>query len=51
MTDQVDMHEDYGDSANSLLSGLRRVLMAAIGAVALTQEQIDALVAYLSTLQ
>lgn len=41
MTDQMDMHEDYGDSANSLLSGLRRVLMAAIGAVALTQEQIE----------
>jgi len=41
MTDRLDVHEEYGDPANSLLSGLRRVLMAAIGAVALTQEQIE----------
>lgn len=42
MTDQIEMAEDVADlSNNTFLSGLRRVLMAGIGAVALTQEQIE----------
>lgn len=41
MTDQVEITDESTESANSLLSGLRRVLMAGIGAVALTQEQIE----------
>lgn len=41
MTDQMEMREMAGDSSNALLSGLRRVLMAGVGAVALTQEQIE----------
>lgn len=41
MTEQTDVHEEVSDSSNALLSGLRRVLMAGIGAVALTQEQIE----------
>ena len=41
MTDQMEMREMAGDSGNALLSGLRRVLMAGVGAVALTQEQIE----------
>ena len=41
MTDQLDAREDSIDSPNALLSGLRRVLMAGVGAVALTQEQIE----------
>lgn len=38
MADQFEVTEE---SSNTLLSGLRRVLMAGIGAVALTQEQIE----------
>ena len=41
MTDQMEMSETVSDSSNALLSGLRRVLMAGVGAVALTQEQIE----------
>ena len=44
MTDQTDQMETSGavsDSGNAMLSGLRRVLMAGVGAVALTQEQIE----------
>jgi poly(hydroxyalkanoate) granule-associated protein len=41
MTDQLEISEAVGDSSNALLSGLRRVLMAGVGAVALTQEQIE----------
>ena len=41
MTDQIETAEDPMESSNTLLSGLRRVLMAGIGAVALTQEQIE----------
>lgn len=41
MTDQMEMSETVSDSSNTLLSGLRRVLMAGVGAVALTQEQIE----------
>ena len=41
MTDQLEMREMAGDSGNALLSGLRRVLMAGVGAVALTQEQME----------
>ena len=41
MTDQMEMREMAGDSGNALLSGLRRVLMAGVGAVALTQEQME----------
>ncbi len=36
-----EMIEEANESSNTLLSGLRRVLMASIGAVALTQEQIE----------
>lgn len=41
MTDQIETAEDAMESSNTLLSGLRRVLMAGIGAVVLTQEQIE----------
>jgi poly(hydroxyalkanoate) granule-associated protein len=41
MTDQIEAYEESADSSNSFLSGLRRVLMAGIGAVVLTQEQIE----------
>ena len=41
MTDQLEMREMAGDPGNALLSGLRRVLMAGVGAVALTQEQME----------
>lgn len=41
MTDKIEITEEPVESANTFLSGLRRVLMAAIGAVVLTQEQIE----------
>jgi len=41
MTNQDEMIETTGEVGNTLLSGLRRVLMAGVGAVALTQEQIE----------
>jgi len=41
MTNQAETGEAMGESGNTLLSGLRRVLMAGVGAVALTQEQIE----------
>ena len=41
MTDQIEFTEEVVESSNSFLNGLRRVLMAGIGAVALTQEQIE----------
>lgn len=41
MKDEIEFTEELTESANTFLSGLRRVLMAAIGAVALTQEQIE----------
>lgn len=41
MTNQTETGETVGESGNALLSGLRRVLMAGVGAVALTQEQIE----------
>ncbi len=41
MTDQMETSEAVSDSGNAMLSGLRRVLMAGVGAVALTQEQIE----------
>jgi poly(hydroxyalkanoate) granule-associated protein len=41
MTDQIETLEEPVDASNSFLSGLRRVLMAGIGAVVLTQEQIE----------
>ena len=42
MTDQIEVMEEMVESGNNaFLSGLRRVLMAGIGAVALTQEQIE----------
>ena len=41
MTNQDEMSETTGETGNTLLSGLRRVLMAGVGAVALTQEQIE----------
>lgn len=41
MTDQIEFTDETTESGNALLTGLRRVLMAAVGAVALTQEQIE----------
>ncbi|WP_374686284.1 phasin family protein [Promineifilum sp.] len=41
MTDRIDVPEQAAESANTLLAGLRRVLMASIGAMALSQEQIE----------
>jgi poly(hydroxyalkanoate) granule-associated protein len=41
MADQVDMQTEANEASNSLLSGLRRILMASIGAVALAQEEIE----------
>lgn len=41
MTDQVELTEGTTESSNALLSGLRRILMASIGAVALAQEEIE----------
>ncbi len=41
MTDRIEIMEEPGESANTFLSGLRRILMAGVGAVALTQEQIE----------
>ena len=41
MVEQADSGEEAVESGNALLSGLRRVLMAGVGAVALTQEQIE----------
>lgn len=47
MKDEIEFTEELTESANTFLGGLRRVLMAAIGAVALTQEQIEDFVAKL----
>lgn len=41
MTDQIELNEGTTESSNALLSGLRRILMASIGAVALAQEEIE----------
>ncbi len=41
MMEQTEIEEETSESGNALLSGLRRVLMAGVGAVALTQEQIE----------
>jgi poly(hydroxyalkanoate) granule-associated protein len=41
MADQVDMQTEANEASNSLLSGLRRILMASIGAVVLAQEEIE----------
>lgn len=41
MVEQTEIGEEVVESSNALLSGLRRVLMAGVGAVALTQEQIE----------
>ena len=41
MTNQMEISEETAEANNALLSGLRRVLMAGVGAVALTQEQIE----------
>ena len=41
MTDQIEVTEEMTESTNAFLTGVRRVLMAGIGAVALTQEQIE----------
>lgn len=41
MTDQIEVSEETIESTNAFLTGVRRVLMAGIGAVALTQEQIE----------
>jgi poly(hydroxyalkanoate) granule-associated protein len=44
MTDEIHMTEEpteLAEAANPLLASLRRILMAGIGALALTQEQIE----------
>ncbi len=41
MTDQIEFTEEQTETSGTFLSGLRRVLMAGIGAVVLTQEQIE----------
>lgn len=41
MMDQIEIIEEPTETYNTLLIGLRRVLMAAVGAVVLTQEQIE----------
>lgn len=41
MSDQIEFTEEVAESTNTFLGGLRRVLMAGVGAVALTQEQIE----------
>ena len=41
MVNQLETREETAEASNVLLSGLRRVLMAGVGAVALTQEQIE----------
>lgn len=44
MADEIKVVEetmDYPETANTLLASLRRILMAGIGAVVLTQEQIE----------
>lgn len=41
MTNQAELSEETAEASNAMLSGLRRVLMAGVGAVALTQEQIE----------
>jgi poly(hydroxyalkanoate) granule-associated protein len=41
MVDQFDTQTEPNESSNSLLSGLRRILMASIGAVVLAQEEIE----------
>ena len=44
MTDHIEIEEEQTDLTelpNTLLGGLRRVLMAGVGAVVLTQEQIE----------
>ena len=41
MMNQVETREEAAEAGNTLLSGLRRVLMAGVGAVALTQVQIE----------
>lgn len=41
MMDQIEIIEEPTETSNTLLIGLRRVLMAAVGAVVLTQEQIE----------
>lgn len=41
MTEQVETNTETSESSNALLSGLRRILMASIGAVALAQEEIE----------
>ena len=41
MVNQLETREETAEASNVLLSGLRRVLMAGVGAVALTQEPIE----------
>ena len=41
MTDKIEFTEELTETPNNFLSGVRRVLMAGIGAVALSQEQIE----------
>lgn len=41
MADETDIHDESIESPSPLLGGLRRVLMAGIGAVALAQEETE----------
>jgi len=41
MSDQIEFAEEQIETSGAFLSGVRRVLMAGVGAVVLTQEQIE----------
>ena len=41
MSDQIEFTEKQIETSGAFLSGVRRVLMAGVGAVVLTQEQIE----------
>ena len=41
MSDQIEFTEEQIETSGVFLSGVRRVLMAGVGAVVLTQEQIE----------
>ena len=41
MSDQIEFTEEQIETSGAFLSGVRRVLMAGVGAVVLTQEQIE----------
>ena len=41
MSDQIEFTEEQIETSGAFLSGVRRVLMAGVGAMVLTQEQIE----------